>query len=112
MPLTELSEVPGASKRLLTKQAGRKRFVPDINATGAHTVFRRDLSTGRITHYETYIPQTNKFDPKLWESIKRFDKIGDEHWNKILQEDIFTPHVHEKICPGGIRPAMPWEIPI
>ncbi len=50
------------------KQASRKRFVPDIKAEGAHTVFRRNPETRRVTHYETYKPQTNPNNPNPWES--------------------------------------------
>ena len=95
------------------KNGGRSRFAPDPNAVGAHTVFRRNGTTGKVTHYETYVPQTNRFDPKPWESVKRFDNsgVGDSHYNKVFDKEIFEPHVHAPSCPGGIRPAEPWEIP-
>ena len=38
----------------VAKNGTRKRFVPDANASGAHTVFRRNRGTGKITHYETF----------------------------------------------------------
>ncbi|MFI0434324.1 MAG: hypothetical protein ACH350_01175, partial [Parachlamydiaceae bacterium] len=44
-------------------KASRKRFVPDRNATGPHTLFRRDPLTRRVTHYEIYRPQTNFRNP-------------------------------------------------
>jgi len=94
------------------KKASRNHFTPDINATGAHTVFRRDPITNKVTHYETYRPQTNPFDPKPWESVKRFDGVGsDPHFNKITRENIGAPHVHDPSAPGGLRPPQPWEIP-
>ena len=98
----------------LATSGSRKRFAPDVNATGAHTVFRRDPVTGRVTHYETYKPQTNPFNPKPWESVLRFDGIStntEGHFNKILRQYIPEPHIHEPRFPGGIRPANPWEIP-
>lgn len=57
-------------------KGGRNRFKPDTRAEGAHSVFRRDPMTGRVTHYETFRPQTNPYDPKPWESVLRFDAIG------------------------------------
>ncbi len=94
-------------------KSGRNRFTPDSNATGAHSVFRRG-STGRVTHYETYRPQTNPYDPRPWESIKRYDGPGgvdDKHYNKFLKKYIDTPHIHDPHTPGGVRFAEQWEIP-
>jgi hypothetical protein len=88
--------------------------VPDANATGAHTVFRKDSLTRKVTHYETYRPQTNPRNPNPWESIKRFDnsgKIDQSHFNKVLKKEIYEPHIHDSTSLGGIRPAQPWEIP-
>jgi hypothetical protein len=85
---------------------------PSKDAVGAHTVFRRDPLTGQVTHYETYIPQTNPRDPKPWQSVKRFDGYGsDPHYNKVLGMDINSPHVHDPYTPGGIRYPEQWEIP-
>jgi hypothetical protein len=96
------------------KQAGRNHFVPDRNAIGAHSVLRRDPSTGKINHYETFRPQTNPRNPSLWESVKRYDGPGNvdgRHYNKILKKYIDTPHTHDPITPGGVRLPEQWEIP-
>ena len=62
--------------------------------------------------YETYETQTNSYNPNQWESVKRYDgPSGDSHWNKVLKEDVKTPHVHDPNYPGGVRPALLWEIP-
>lgn len=95
---------------LSTKPPLRKHFLPDFAAKGEHTVFRRDLGTGKVTHYETYRYQTNPRDPKIWESVKRYDGKGAYHHNKVLDMRIDTPHVHDSLTPGGIRPAELWEI--
>jgi hypothetical protein len=56
--------------------------------------------------------QTNPYDPKAWESVLRYDGYGsDPHWNKVLGQDVFAPHIHDPYCPGGVRPAFSWEIP-
>ena len=91
----------------------RNRFKPDTLAEGAHSVFRRDPVTGRVTHYETFRQQINPYDPKPWESVSRFDNPFEPHYhfNKVLKERIYTPHVHDPYHPGGIRRAKPWEIP-
>lgn len=84
---------------------------PVIGAGGAHSVFKRN-SKGSVSKYETYSPQTNPRDPKPWESIKRYDGPGSNaHFNKVLEQYIDTPHIHEPQCPGGVRPASSWEMP-
>jgi len=98
----------------LPKTTRKPHFTPDPNAVGAHTVFRRNGVTGKITHYETYFPQTNHFDPKPWKSVLRYDGTGDPnayHFNKFLKTDIFEPHIHDPSFSGGVRPADVWEIP-
>ena len=98
----------------ITKTSSRNRFIPDSVATGSHSVFRRDPVTGRVTHYETFRPQTNSFDPKPWESVIRFDYSGREgvsHFNKVLDNWVYEPHVHDPLSLGGIRPAEACEIP-
>lgn len=109
-----LPSITKATVQNVTKKACRNRFVPNFNAESAHTVFRRDSLTQKVTHYETFRPQTNLFDPKPWESVVRFDnsgKIDQSHFNKVLKKQIYEPHVHDPSFPGGIRPAELWEIP-
>jgi hypothetical protein len=98
----------------VTKKAVRNTFVADVNASGAHTVFRKDPLSGKITHYEMFRPQTNLRNPNAWESVKRFDNSGkfkQSHFNKVLDKHIFEPHIHDPTFPGGVRPAHLWEIP-
>jgi hypothetical protein len=106
-------ELRSAARAGVAKGA-RNRFVPDSNATGPHTVFRRDVGSGKVTHYETFRPQTNPRNPNPWESVKRFDgnlNHPHEHYNKITKQDVYTPHVHDSSTPGGIRIPQIWEIP-
>ena len=97
----------------VAKKGGRNRFVPDTNATGAHTVFRKDPLTAKISHYETFRPQTNIRNPNPWESVKRFDGPQHEHYhfNKVLKKRVYAPHVHDAHYPGGVRLPEVWEIP-
>jgi hypothetical protein len=67
--------------------------------------------TGDITNYAEYQPQTNAMDPNPWELVKRVDVTGSPHFNKVLGEDVPTPHVQGPGIPGGVRPAEPEEIP-
>ena len=93
---------------------GKNRFVPDPAATTAHSRFRYDPPSSKISHYETFQPQTNPFDPKPWESVKRFDNLTGNHhshFNKVLKQEIFEPHVHDPTYPGGVRHPFFWEIP-
>ncbi len=95
-------------------KGSRNRLTPNLHAGGAHTTFRRDPIMGNITHYETFVLQTNPRNPNPWQSIKRFDnggKFNQSHYNKILDKHIFEPHVHDPFFPGGVRAAELWEIP-
>jgi hypothetical protein len=87
------------------------KLKPDPNAQGSHTVFKVDPKTGKVKKYETYEPQTNPKNPNPWQPGKRFDKAGKSHFNKETQERVPTPHVHDPITHGGVRPAQPNEIP-
>ena len=54
---------------------------------------------------------TNPGDPIVWVRVKRYDGIGKGHRNKILKEELETPHVHDADYPGGIRYPEAWEVP-
>jgi hypothetical protein len=73
-------------------------------------VFRRGLD-GRVRSYVTYIAQTNARDPSRWQLAKRFDGEGRAHYNKATGQAVSTPHVHEPLAMGGVRPARRREIP-
>ena len=100
---------PTPQKPVSPKASNRLR--PDPNASGSHTTFRRDPNTGRVSHYQTWEPQTNPQDPKPWVPARRFDLTGNSHYNKVTGQDIPTPHMHDPAAPGGVRPAEPEEIP-
>ena len=96
-------------------RVSRHRLSPNSTAGGPHTVFRRDPTTGAVSHYETFILQTNPYDPKPWQSILRYDGASyntEGHFNKVLMKYIPEPHVHDPHFPGKIRPANPCEIPM
>jgi hypothetical protein len=90
---------------------GAGKLSPSETAEGPHSTFKRDPDTGKITHYETYRPQTNPRDPKPWETETRYDGEGYPHYNKETGMEIETPHVHDPTTPGGVRPPQPSEIP-
>ena len=109
----DVAKIPRAVTKQVAKQGQSNRFVPDVNATGPHSVFRKNPVTNR-RRYESYRHQTNPQNPNKWESIKRFDPPGgvdDRHYNKALGKYIDTPHVHDPKAPGGVRYPEPWEIP-
>ncbi|MFI0436064.1 MAG: RHS repeat-associated core domain-containing protein [Parachlamydiaceae bacterium] len=97
----------------IATKSGRNRFIPDSNANGAHTVFRKDPLTGKLSHYETYRPQTNLRNPNPWESVKRYDGPQHEHYhfNKAIKKRVYAPHIHDPYYPGGIRTPFEWELP-
>ena len=105
----KLSSLDGVSVK-----PNRKRFISDPNAIWDHTVFRRDPISGKVTHYEAFRLQTNPYDLKPWESIKRYDGNllhPHEHYNKVTRQGVPTPHVHDPFTPGEIRIPELWEIP-
>ncbi|AJA46865.1 tRNA nuclease WapA [Clostridium pasteurianum DSM 525 = ATCC 6013] len=96
-----------------SKPTGGKRsknkLKPDSRAEGPHTTFKRSPDTGKVTNYETWKP--NPKNPTTgFESEKRYDGIGEPHFNKVTKERML-PHVHDKTAPGDIRKPIPWEIP-
>ncbi|NLP27009.1 MAG: hypothetical protein GX365_06645, partial [Clostridiales bacterium] len=88
---------------------GKNKIRPDINAQGAHSVFKRDPVTGGITNYRTYAP--NPQNPTGFDEILGYDGVGGSHHNKFTGQDVGTPHVHDPATPGNVRPPHPWEIP-
>ena len=94
-------------------ESNNNRLKPNKNAVGDHTSFKRNSVDQKIYKYETYRSQTNPYDPKPWESVKRFDGANPAgaHFNKHLGQHVYEPHVHEPTFPGGVRPAQSWEIP-
>jgi RHS repeat-associated protein len=95
------------------KQGARNRLYPDKTACGPHTRFRRDPETDKINHYETFIPQTNPRNPNPWQTLLRFDGPQHQHYhfNKITNERVYTPHIHDPNCPGGVRMPLINELP-
>ena len=79
------------------------------NATGPHSTFKTDPVTGKTTHYTTWEP--NPQHPSGFSLTVKFDGIGGAHFNKATQTYVLTPHVQGPGIPGGVRPALPWEIP-
>ncbi len=93
------------------KKNPRANMDPDPAAEGDHTTIKRDPVTGKIKNYETFRPQSNPRNPNPWETVKRYDNIGEGHHNKHFDQKINNPHIHDKGWPGGIREPQPWELP-
>jgi RHS repeat-associated protein len=88
---------------------GKNFLRPDPKAVGPHTVFRRS-GTGKITNYETY--GSNPYNPSGFQSQKRVDLTGRSHTNSATGQSVATPHVSGPGIRGGVRPALPGEIPL
>lgn len=85
-----------------------KKLKPDKDALDDHTTFIETL-LGKILRYATFFK--NKLNPNGFDEVKRVDLFGDQHFNKVTNEFISTPHVHEKGIQGDIRNANEDEIP-
>jgi hypothetical protein len=48
----------------------------------------KNFITGRVSNYETFRLQTNPYDPKPWETVKRFDSSihFHSHFNKYFDK--------------------------
>jgi RHS repeat-associated protein len=93
---------------VLVHNARPKRQRPDSNATGPHTTFMRDGSTGEIKKYATWVEQTNPQDPRPFVLDKRFDRFGPAHTNADGTV-VGTPHINE--ADGSARTLDDWEKP-
>ena len=98
------------SKPKVTDYSGKakNKLLPDLNAVGDHTSFKRNGS-GTITNYRTW--QSNPRNPNGFDLVKGYDGVGNSHYNKVTGVNVYPPHIHDKAIPGGVRPAEPWEIP-
>jgi RHS repeat-associated protein len=82
--------------------------MPGESAAGAHTSFKMNKD-GNISNYVEY--KTNNQNPTGFDEVKRVDLTGKPHVNKQTKTSIPTPHVNGKDIPGGVRPALPEELP-
>lgn len=101
----------GGADVAATSGRGRNHLTPDSKAEGDHSTFRRD-EDGNVSHYAEWTP--NDKNPTGFDQVKRVDTQHSnphDHTNKVTNEDVPTPHVHDKSVPGGIRPATPDELP-
>ncbi len=85
---------------------GSNNRVPDDEATGDHTVINENGTTTYKVNENN--PNTNS-QGVGFETVKRVDRQGGAHRNRVTGEKIPTPHVHEKSTLGEIRPAVPGE---
>jgi hypothetical protein len=88
---------------------GANHLKPDPSAQGAHSTFKMDPTTGRVTGHAEWQP--NPRNPSCFDQAKRVDVTGAPHYNKVTGERVPTPHTHGKDIPGGVRPATPDEVP-
>jgi hypothetical protein len=68
----------------------------------------------KLAMHDNVHPQSDTTNFTTWISFKRVDTQYIEphkHFNKFIQADVPTPHVHERAAPGGVRPATPGELP-
>lgn len=67
-----------------------KGLRPNLDAEGPHVTFRRDASTGKVSHYAEWTEQTNPRNPAPWEQTKRVDMQGVFHYDKVTGDSIST----------------------
>jgi hypothetical protein len=87
---------------------GANSLKPDPDAEGAHSTFKTD-SNQKLTNHAEWQP--NSKNPSGFDEVKRVDVVGGPHRNKVTGETIPTPHTHGKDIPGGVRAAIPEELP-
>jgi RHS repeat-associated protein len=96
-------------KRCLGAAKRTKKVMPDTTAQGPHTVWKEDPVTGEITRHETWTP--NPKNPTGWDSVQSTDLRGRPHRNSQTGQPVPPPHTQGNNIPGGVRPALPSEIP-
>lgn len=69
---------------------GKNHLTPEPNAGGAHSTMRRDPTTNKITHYETWEPTTHPSNPNKFQSVRRYDGTGAPHQNKTTKQPVPT----------------------
>ena len=82
---------------------------PDPKATGDHSTFKVEPNTNAVTNYETW--RVNPQNPRGFDTVIRYDGIGKPHFNNAIGGYVDTPHVHDRLTPGDVRPPNLWEIP-
>jgi len=86
----------------------RNKINPNKNVDKKHVMFIKDYDTGKITNYKVYNP--NPENPCGYDEEIRYDAVGISY-NKVTDEIIKAPHVHDLSTPGGVRKADDDEIP-
>ena len=86
----------------------RNKINPNKNADKKHVMFIKDYDTGKITNYKVYNP--NPENPCGYDEEIRYDAVGISY-NKVTDEVIKAPHVHDPSTPGGVREADEDESP-
>lgn len=87
---------------------GKNHLHADPQAVGPHSTFRRNAQ-GDVSHHAEWTP--NPRNPRGWDEAKRVDLEGGSHTNSVTEQKISTPHAHDRTVPGGVREALPDELP-
>lgn len=85
-----------------------RKLGPIKCADGPHTTWKTDAN-GNITRHETWEP--NSQNPNGWDSCQSTDICGRPHRNSETNLPVPTPHTQGRHIPGGVRAALPHEIP-
>jgi hypothetical protein len=84
---------------------------PETGAKGPHSSFKRDNKTGEVKKHAEYTP--NPQNPTGFDEVQRTDLNlqGKAHRNTLTGQSVAPPHTQGKNIPGGVRPALPNEMP-
>jgi len=84
---------------------GGTKLRPDSAADGPHSTFKRNAD-GEVSGHAEWTP--NSRNPSGFDQAKRVDT---QYAHPHTDRGVPTPHVHEKSAPGGVRPALPDDLP-
>lgn len=87
------------------------RLLPHPLAAAPHTSFFRHTSRRQILEYTTFVPSTVSGTIADWALALSFGMEGPASFNRATLTDVPPPHVHDPSVPGGVRAALPDEIP-
>lgn len=85
-------------------------ILPSSLAQGSHCSFIRDVGALQVSGYKTFCPSSG-IGGTDWLQTLHFHLDGNPSFNRATRTDVVPPHVHDPSVPGGVRAALPHEIP-
>jgi len=109
-----LERVPGSSHiqaSNVERDALQRITIPHCSAQGPHSTFACIHGVAWMNEYRTFHPNLDAGRSIEWTQTLHFHLDGNPSFNRATRTDVLPPHVHDSSVPGGVRAALPHEIP-